>query len=514
MRQLSAQDASFLYLESQGAHLHLTGVYIYDQATSPGGIVRHKDVLRYVESRLHTSPIFRQKLVSLPFNVDYPYWVDDEDFDIEFHIRHIALPEPRDWRQFCILVARIHSRPLYLSRPPCQMHLVEGLDNIEGIPKGAFAIVSKYHHAAIDGATGTEIISGLHSTTPEHDPDPEPEPWEPERRPSWIGLMTRAAVNNIREPFQLAKATAATLPAISQSLLKGELPDINMPEKVPDTRFNRPVSAQRVVEGVTFKLKQLSDIRKAVPGATVNDVVLAICGGALRRYLEEKGELPDDSLIAMAPINTRRPDEVNVTGNVLATMSVPLHTDISDPLARLRAVREATTDAKETEHAISARQMTDITRHIPSATMALAGRLVTGLGLGHRAMRLFNCTVTNVPGVQQPLYCNGAKLIMSTGFAPVIDGMGLIISAISYNGEIVFSFTGCREITPDPERLSACTKASFNSLKKAAAAKVAERKTKAKKTTTKKTRKKSRKKAGTKAKPSKKPGKNARRKAN
>jgi WS/DGAT/MGAT family acyltransferase len=248
-----------------------------------------------------------------------------------------------------------------------------------------------------------------------------------------------------------------------------------------------------VVEGVTFKLKQLSDIRKAVPGATVNDVVLAICGGALRRYLNKKGELPDDSLIAMAPINTRRPDEVDVAGNVLATMSVPIHTDIADPLARLRAVREATADAKETEHAIGARQMTDLTRHIPSATLALAGRLVTGLGLGHRAMRLCNCTVTNVPGVQQPLYLNGAKLIKSTGFAPVLDGMGLIITAISYNGEIIFSFTGCRKITPDPEQLSACTIASFNSLKKAAAAKI----TKAKKKT--KTKSKPKKKAHRKA---------------
>jgi WS/DGAT/MGAT family acyltransferase len=285
------------------------------------------------------------------------------------------------------------------------------------------------------------------------------------------------------------------LPAISQSLLKGELPDINLTATVPDTRFNRPVSPQRVVEGVTFKLKQLAEFRKVVPGATVNDVVLAICGGALRRYLEDKGELPDDSLIAMAPINTRRPDEVDVTGNVLATMSVPLHTDIADPLARLRAVREATANAKETEHAISARQMTDLTRHIPSATMALAGRLVTGLGLGHRAMRLCNCTVTNVPGVQQPMYLNGAKLIKSTGFAPVIDGMGLIISAISYNGEIIFSFTGCREITPDPEQLSACTTASFNSLKKAAAAKIAKKKKKTKTRAKTKPRKKTHKKA-------------------
>jgi WS/DGAT/MGAT family acyltransferase len=486
MRQLNAQDASFLYLESQGAHLHLTGVYIYDQRTAPDGVVRHKDILKYVESRLHTSPIFRQKLVSLPLSVDYPYWVDDDQFDLEYHIRHIALPEPRDWRQLCILVARIHSRRLDMSRPPWEMHVVEGLDNIKGIPEGAFAVVAKYHHAAIDGATGIEIVAGLHSTEPQHQPDPEPEPWQPERPPSWIGLMARAAVNNVRAPLQLTKAVAATLPGISPSLLRGEMHDISLANEVPQTRFNGKVSPHRVFEAVTFKLKQLSEVRKAVPGATVNDVVLTICGGALREYLESKSELPAKSLVAMAPINTRAAEEEKLAGNILAMMFVPIHSDIADPLARLRAVREATANAKETDNAVGARQMTDLTRHIPAATEALAGRLITGLGLAHRAIRLCNCTITNVPGAQQPLYFNGAKLISSTGCAPVIDGMGLIISAISYNGEIVLSFTGCREITPDPEHLSACARSSFRSLKKAAAEKIVKAAPKAKKKTARK----------------------------
>jgi WS/DGAT/MGAT family acyltransferase len=488
MRQLTAQDAAFLYLESQGAHLHLTALYIYDQSTAPGGLVRHKDILKYVESRLHTSPVFRQKLVSLPLSVDYPYWVDDDQFDLEFHIRHIALPEPRDWRQLCILVARIHSRRLDLSRPPWEMYVVEGLDNIKGIPKGAFAIIAKYHHAAIDGATGTEIVAGLHSTTPEFEADPEPEPWEPESEPSWLGLMARAAVNNIRQPFQLTKAMASVLPGISQSLLKGDLPDISQKYEVPDTIFNAPVSAHRVFDGITFKLRELSDVRRAVPGATVNDVILTLCGGARREYLLSKDELPEESLVVMAPINTRTADEADVAGNVLATMTVPVHTDVADPLARLRAVREATASAKETDRAIGARQMTDISRHIPSATTALAGRLVTSLGLGHRT-RFANCTVTNVPGPQQPLYFNGAKLLKSTGCAPVIDGMGLILTAISYNGEIVLSITGCREITPDPEFFVACAGRAFQDLKKAAAAE-----TRAGKPRTAKKKKKTRKK--------------------
>ena len=469
MRQLTAQDAAFLYLESEGAHLHISGLYIYDQSTVPGGAVRHKDILKYVESRLHTSPIYRQKLVELPMNLDFPYWVDDDQFDIEFHIRHIALPEPRDWRQLCILVARLHSRPLDLSRPPWEMHVVEGLDNVEGIPKGSFAIVSKYHHAAVDGATGNEIIAGLHSTTLEYDPDPEPQPWTPQPEPSVLGLMARASVNNINQPFQLFKAISTAMPGTSNSRAGDELPETKTKRQVPDTRFNGPVTPHRVFEGISLDLKELSEIRRAVPGATVNDVVLTICGGALREYLEQKDELPDESLIAMAPVNTRTADEAKLAGNVLAAMAVPIHTDIADPLARLRAIHEATASTKEAKNAIGARQMTDLTKHIPASTIALAGRLVTGLGLAHRTIRFCNCTITNVPGPQQPLYFNGAKMLAMIGSAPVIDGMGLIIAAISYNGRIVFSFTGCREITPDPEALTACTEAAFSDLKEAAA---------------------------------------------
>ncbi len=486
MRQLGAQDAAFLYFESRGAHLHLTSLNIYDQSTAPEGIVRHKDILRYVESRLHTSPIFRQKLVSLPFSIDYPYWVDDDQFDLEFHVRHIALPEPRDWRQLCILVARIHSRRLDLTRPPWEIYVVEGLDNIDGIPEGAFAIIGKYHHAAMDGVSGQEIMSALHSTTPKYESEPDVEPWEPQHQPSWFGLMTRAAVNNIRQPFQLAKAVSATLPGISRSFLRGEIPEFSPDNEVPETRFNAEVSPHRVFEGQTFDLKQLAAIRGAVAGATVNDVVLAMCGGALREYLMDKGELPEESLIAMAPINTRIAAEEGVAGNMLAMMFVPIHSDIEDPLARLRAITEATTNAKETRNAIAARQMTDLTQHIPSATTALAGRLITGLGLGHRAIRVCNCTITNVPGPQQPLYFNGAKLLKMTGCAPIVDGMGLIITAISYNGEIVFSFSGCREMIPDPEKLSAYSVLSFKALRKAAAAEIAKAKPKPKKTRRKK----------------------------
>lgn len=467
MRQLSGQDASFLYLESHGAHLHLTALYAFDRSTVPGGTLGFADIVAYVDSRLHTSDVFRQKLVSLPLSVDYPYWVDDEGFDIRNHMHKCRLPVPGDWHELCALVGEIHSRRLDLSRPPWEMHIVECLDNVEGMPEGAFAMIARYHHAAIDGATGAQILSGLLDTGPEHDAHPEPEPWFAERRPGFLGMLTRAAANNLSAPFELTKAAVGALPDCGKLLSGGGKAADERVESVPKTRFNAPVSPHRVFDAVSFDFDEVAAIRRAVPSATVNDVVLTICGGALREYLKANDELPGESLVAMAPINTRMPGEEGVVGNVLATMFVPIHTDIGDPLARLRAIHKTTTQAKQSSGPASTRQMTEIVRHIPAPTQMIAGRLITALGLGYKTLRLCNCTVTNVPGPQQPLYLNGARLVLSTGAGPVIDGMGLIISVFSYAGDIVFSFTGCREITPDPENLCAGARNAFEALRHA-----------------------------------------------
>jgi WS/DGAT/MGAT family acyltransferase len=465
MRQLTGQDASFLYLESKGAHLHLTALYVFDRSTVSGGSLEFEDIVAYVASRLHTSDVFRQKLVSLPLSLDYPYWVDDERFDIRNHMHHCRLPEPGDWHELAALVGEIHSRRLDLDIPPWEMHIVDGLDDVEGIPQDGFAIIARYHHAAIDGVSGTEILSGLLDPTCDHVADPEPRPWSAEHPPGLIGMLNRAAVHGLAAPFELARAATASLTGLGH-ILTGDGADVDVrSESVPRTRFNAPVSPHRVFDAVRFDLAELAAFRKAVPGATVNDVVLAVCGGALREYLSANDELPGESLVAMAPINTRVPGEEGVVGNVLATMFVPIHTDIRDPLARLRAIKRATTAAKKPGKTSGSRQMAELVRHIPAPTQAIAGRLVTALGLGYKGLRLCNCTVTNIPGPRKPLYLNGARLVLSTGAGPVIDGMGLIISVFSYAGDIVFSFTGCREITPDPEFLCACARNAVGALR-------------------------------------------------
>lgn len=467
MRQLTGQDAVFLYMESRGAPLHVSALSVYDPSTAPDGAVRYKDILKHIESRLDTSPVFRQKLVQLPLSLDFPYWVDDENFDLEFHVRHIGLPAPRDWRQLCILVARLHSHPLDMTRPPWEMYVIEGLDHIPWLPRGSYAILSKYHHAAVDGATGAEITSGMHDLLPNPPKDAKQLPWLPEAEPSLFNLLARASVNNLKTPFRLMRALSATTPALGRRLLRSGKVESSPKNRVPHTRFNKQVSPHRVFEGQVFALDDLRAIRKQVAGATINDVVLAICSGALRSYLDEKGELPDEPLVAMAPINTRVSGEQGDTGNTISAMFVNLHTDIAGPLELLQSIHKTTRQSKEMDRAISARQMTDINKHIPATTLALAGRLITGLGLGYRAIRWCNCVITNVPGPQAPLYMNGAKMVQIMASAPIVDGVGLMIAAFSYNGTITISFSSCRDLMPDPQVFSNCLRQSFTSLRDA-----------------------------------------------
>ncbi len=191
MQQLSGLDASFVYSESAHAPTHVTSILIYDQSTAPKGEVTFKGILEHIEQRLHLAHAFRRRLVRVPFDLDHPYWIEDGEFDLEYHVRHIALPKPGDWRQFCIQTARLHARPLDLARPLWEMYVIEGLDGVEGVPKGSFGVVLKVHHAAIDGMAGVELITAIQDQTPDAGPPPPPaEPWAPERVPT----VGRAAV--------------------------------------------------------------------------------------------------------------------------------------------------------------------------------------------------------------------------------------------------------------------------------------------------------------------------------
>lgn len=468
MQQLSAQDAQFLYIETGNNLTHVMGVNIYDPSTAPGGKVRFKDIIEHIEGRLMYSPVFKRRLMRLPLDFDHPYWVEDEYFDVEHHMFHGRLPKPGDWRQFCIHLARHFSRPMDMNRPLWDMYVIEGLDRIKGIPKGSYAVATRVHHAAIDGASAMHFFSALSDRDPEGTPAIDLVPFTEETgpSPSTVTVLNRALVSNIQSPVKMASTLLKFSPAIFDSIRKTLGSDGSKSTRVPFTRFNQPVSPHKMFEGTRFSLNDLKNIKNHAGGATVNDVVLAICSGALRSYLEHHDELPEEPLVAIAPVNARgRSQDAEAPGNNISAMSVPLPTNVSDPLERLLIIRDTTQQTKAAKSGISARLMTDLSKHVPAATMAGVARLVAG---GRFTSRLCNLFISNVPGPQHALYMNGAKLLHTYGMAPLADGMGLFIATPSYNGEMTFSIISAREIMPDIEFFRECIDHSFTELLAAA----------------------------------------------
>jgi WS/DGAT/MGAT family acyltransferase len=465
MRQLSEHDAAYIYSDSAHANSNVTLLHIYDQSTAPGGMLRFKQILAHVESCLGRLPVFREKIRRVPLDIDYPYWIEDESFDIEYHVRHIALPKPGDWRQFCIQAARIHARPLDLQRPLWEMYVIEGLDSFLDLPAGSFAVLLKIHHAAIDVARGNEITALLHDVSADSPPPAPPAPWFPEEVPGNLALLLRAGFNVATFPLRMAQPLRrnwATVKSAARTFA-GEF--LGRPQEFPLTRFNSEVSPHRVFETRRFALQDFKAIRSLADGATVNDVVLAVCSGGLRRYLELQGELPEESLVAAAPVAVRAAGGKKGDAGGRAGFSwvrLELGTDIADPVGRLAAIQALSSSSEVMAQAVSARELVDLAEHAPSAAIAVTSKMLRSASalLGNWAP-LANCAITNVPGPQAPLFLQGARLTYLSAIMPISDGMGLVFSVTSYSEMIVISFTACYEQLPDPEIFAQCLRDSF-----------------------------------------------------
>ena len=472
MKQLSAQDAQFLYMETNKSLSHVTSVAILDPSTAEGGTVRFKQIIEHVRGRLHTSPIYKRRIYHVPLELDYPYWIEDEHFDIEYHIRHGRLPHPADWRQLCIHLARFHTRPLDMQRAPWEMYVIEGLDNIPGIPQGCYAVATKIHHAAADGMAIVNFFGGLMDLDTSGTPVmPVKKRITSERfeKPTPMQMYSRGLINGLRSPLNMTKAFMKYAPTIVQNtqkkILERNQEHEQVKQSVPITRFNLETSPHRVFDSTTFDLNDFKPLKELVKGSTINDLVLAICSGALRKYLGHHKELPGESLRAFVPVNVRPPKgsavDSDQPGNNISTMSPLLYTNIADPLARLQSIYAETREQKAARKGISARLMTDVTRHIPASTQLLAARLAMR---SEMAGRMTNVCISNVPGPQVPVYMNGAKVINQMGLGPLADRMGLFIAVTSYNGQITFSATSCRRTLPDVELFMEFLRQSFAEL--------------------------------------------------
>jgi WS/DGAT/MGAT family acyltransferase len=465
VQQLSGQDAMFIYAETPRTPFHVGGFMTYDPTTAPGGTVSFDDILTQVEARLPVLPILRRRLVRVPLDLDHPYWVDDAGFDLEYHVRNIALPPPGDWKQLRAQAARLLARPLDHSRPLWEIYFVEGLNAIEGLPEGSYAVVLKLHHAAVDGVAGRELSGMLHTSTPELVRPDGTDSWVPEPQPSQLDLMSRAARNYLARPARLAGAVSRTIPALAKSGLRsGEL---RQKMKVPRTRFNGPIDSHRVVDGCDFELAEMKRIKSAIPGATINDVVLAVISGALRRYLSARGELPEESLVSMIPMSVRSDDQTQSGGNQVATLRATFATDVADPVERLTTIHASTEKAKAMNELMGARTLVEYSEFLPGALLGLGMRALLATGLSQRAAPMANVPVTNIPGPQSPMYLAGARFATTYGTPPLFEGTGLIHLVHSYCGRVFVSSWSCPSVLPDIEAYTDDIRASFDELSEA-----------------------------------------------
>jgi WS/DGAT/MGAT family acyltransferase len=477
MEQLSWTDDMMLRAERPETPMQIQMLLIYDQSTAPDGKVTFKRILGEIDARLHLAPTFRRRLTDLPGGLHMPYWVDDPNFDLEYHVRHIALPQPGDWRQLCIQIARIHGRQLDLRRPPWEMTVVEGLNSIPGVPKGSFAISLKLHHCVVDGMESVELMAAMHDLA--HDsarPDPPEKPWNPGALPSTADLVSRTAINGVLHPLRAGKLLIPSafgalrhlvdLPGKIAGGLSAALAPGSGSVFAPTTRFNGTPTPQRAFEARFHDLADFKRIKACIPDATINDVALAYVGGALRQYLDGHGELPEETLVAACPMSIRSASESGSGGNRLFGRLQALGTTIADPLERLAAIVDETSAFRDTSDTSSSSRLMELVGTVPTTLLGFAVKAVSAVPFS--APAIANTTVSNVAGPTDPIYFAGARLLRVTGLGPLIGGMNLFHIVASYNGTVSIGVTADRSALPDPGHYADCMQSAFQEMLSAA----------------------------------------------
>ena len=473
VQQLSWTDDMMLRAETPATPLQIQMLLIYDPSTAPGRKVTFKGILEELDARLHLADVFRRRLTELPGGLHRPYWVDDPSFDLEYHVRHIGLPQPGDWRQLCIQVARLHARQIDLRRPPWEITVIEGLNSVPGVPKGSFAMALKLHHCAVDGMASVQMIAALHDLAADSPRPAGPDsPWRPGPLPSTADLLARTAINAALHPLRAGTVLVSSAPKAVRGLagLPGKLVG-GVASRVaggsvssfpPKTRFNQTVSPHRVFEARFHDLADFKRLKACVPGSTVNDVALAYVGGALRKYLNAHGELPDESLVAARPISLREAGDESSRGNMLFGRLQTLGTDIADPLERLAAIAEASAGSRSGSDQSIRTQLVDLIGTVPTSLVGMTAKAASVLPFS--GPTIANTTVTNVPGPTEPIFFSGARLVRAAGLGPLVAGLNLIHVVASYNGTLSISATADRDALPDPATYAECMERAFQEL--------------------------------------------------
>ena len=462
--RLTPVDASFLELEGANSHMHVGAVTLFE-----GPPPAYDEFSDHIRSRLHLVPRYRQKLAFPPVETGRPLWVDDATFNLEYHVRHTALPHPGAETQLRALAARIFSQQLDRSKPLWEVWLVEGLEGEGG--QSRFALIHKTHHALVDGISGVDLATVIFDLSPEGTEIEHPgEEWKPHREPSSIDLAARGIKGLVRTPVELATKAlgaagrpTATIEAAREAIEGiGEIVWAGL-NPAPDTPLNVPIGPHRRFLWTRHQLEDFKTVKNAF-GGTVNDVVLTVVAGALRRWLRSRGVRTEGlELRALVPVSTRTDDQRHTLGNRIVVMRGPLPVYIEDPVARLRVVKQAMDGLKDSKQAVGAEVLTRVEEFAPPTILAQASRL-------NFSTRLFNLIVTNVPGPQFPLYVLGRRLCDLFPIAFLPENHALAIAIMSYDGGIAFGLLGDYDAMPDIDAVGEYLEASLAELLAAAAA--------------------------------------------
>lgn len=471
MKQLTGIDANFLYMETPTSFGHVNSAIIYERPDDPD-FNPYEAFRTQLESRLHLLEPFRRRLVEVPFSLDHPYWINDPDFDLDFHVRHIAIPPPGSLDQLATQIARIIGRPIDRSRPLWEAYVFEGLED------DRFAILTKVHHATIDGASGVQMLGRILDHNPEGDEiEPDDGSWQPEPQPSDFEVLARTATSFLRTPGKIARTQLRLMQDFADitrskglstmvSNAREQFPTVAGRDRregnvltrstltAPPTPFNKSITPHR---RLAMQATPLADLKvlKTELGATINDVVMAISAGALRNYLLRHDALPDKPLRAMVPVSIRTGDEDDIWTNRVSGLVAELPTDEPDPLARVQRVHDSMIAAKEQFDLTPAEAMVDMAQFAPPALAAQASRVAASLRLADIANPPVNVIISNVPGPREPLYMAGATMTNFFPVSTIAPGIGLNITVQSYVDTLDFGLVACRELIPDLDDLLA-----------------------------------------------------------
>jgi diacylglycerol O-acyltransferase len=455
--RLSAVDASFLHQEKEASHMHVGALVVFDGPAPPPD-----DFCGHLESRLRLVPRYRQKLAFPRFEMGRPFWVDDPSFNLDYHVRHTALPKPGSEEQLRDLVGRIFSQRLDRSKPLWELWVVQGLED------GRFALISKTHHALVDGVAGVDIATVLFDLSPVPGELPADDDWTPHPEPSAADLVAEGVKDLVRTPFDLAGQALGAAQHPGQTIEQAREAAEGLGEVVwaglnpaPDVPLNMRIGPHRRVWWVESRLEDFKEIKNAL-GGTVNDVVLAVVAGALGRWLRDRGVRTEGlELRALVPVSIRSDQQRGELGNRIAAMRGPLPVYVGDPVERLAVVRESMGSLKDSKQALGAEVIAGLQGFAPPTLLAQASRL-------NFSTRLFNLIVTNVPGPQFPLYLLGREMehIVPIAFLP--ENHALAIAIMSYNGKVDFGLLGDYDAMSDLDALGEHLRASLAELRQAA----------------------------------------------